>query len=206
MINESGNNYHLWQEYKPTARGVDEHFEDLALNMDMLRNKKILDIGAGLNELANELEREKLDIVSLDPFYMLSREEQEKLYEDGYEDGPEKLKELLDKLGSKNKSAYLVSGRSEALPFANDAFDLIISHYGSPFYAEDSEGVEKFFSELVRVLAPGGEARIYPKWIKDIGQHKTTTLREVLDNLKKKGVHIEPNDNAWILKKELKSK
>jgi len=55
----------LWQEYAPTARGAQEHFEDLGLSIDQLRGKKILDIGAGLNELANELKNENLDIVSL---------------------------------------------------------------------------------------------------------------------------------------------
>jgi len=209
MINKSEQNYRLWQEYKPTARGVDEHFENLGLSIDMLRGKKILDIGAGLNKLANELEKEKLDIVSLDPFYMLSIEEREKLYEDGYEDGSEKLKELLYKLGSKDKSSHLVAGRSEALPFADDSFDLIISHYGSPFYAEDSDGVEQFFSELNRVLVSGGEARIYPKWIRGINQNKASALnkalKKALDDLEKKGFHIETNNRAWILKKEQKT-
>ncbi len=195
-------NRHLWKEYSPTARGVEEHFEDLSLKIEDLRGKKILDIGAGLNQLANELKNENLDIVSLDPFYALSKVEREEIYERGYEDGPEKLKELLDQLKSKDGSSKLIAGRSEALPFPNDSFDLIISHYGSPFYAENAEKIEQFFLELSRVLKSGGEARIYPIWLQGADAQKNSALTKALEDLGKKGFHIRQIGSAWLLSRD----
>lgn len=191
----------LWKEYAPTARGVDEHVEDLGLNVNDLRGKKILDIGSGLNQLANELKGEGLDIVSLDPFYALSRNERESVYERGYEDGPEKLKELLDKLESSNPASQLVAGRSETLPFADESFDFIISHYGSPFYAENTEQIEFFFLELSRVLKRGGESRIYPTWLKHSSIETNAALKNALANLKEKGLEIDQVGASWRIKK-----
>jgi len=196
-------NENLWKEYAPTARGAKEHFEDLGLKLDDLRGKKILDIGSGLNQLANELKPLGIDIISLDPFYGLSREEREAIYKSGYEDGPEKLKELLDQLESENSSSSLVAGRSEALPFDDESFDLIISHYGSPFYAEDGEKVEKFFSEQSRVLKSGGEARVYPTWFKEPTVEKSAAQEKAIVKLRE-SFNIEKKNGAWILKKNQK--
>ncbi|MDO8523110.1 MAG: methyltransferase domain-containing protein [bacterium] len=193
-------NEHLWEEIRPTARGMSEHFEDFGLSIDDLRGKKILDIGSGLNQLANELKEDNLDITSLDPLYALSAEEREALYED-YEDGSEELQKLLHQLKSENRSSKLVAGRSDALPFANDSFDLIISHYGSPFYAEDAEKVTQFFSELNRVLRSGGEARIYPTWLRNSDIKKSAAVKKCLKDLEEGGFHIEQIGSSWMLKK-----
>lgn len=198
-------NENLWREYVPTARGAEEHFEDLGLKLDDLKGKKILDIGSGLNQLANELKPLGIDITSLDPFYGLSREEREAIYKRGYEDGPEKLKEFLDQLESKDSSSSLVAGRSEALPFNDESFDLAISHYGSPFYAKDADKIKKFFFELNRVLKSGGEARLYPTWLKEPTTEKSSAQEKVFAKLKESGFHIEKHGGAWILKKGQKS-
>lgn len=198
-------NENLWKEYAPTARGTEEHLQDLGLTLEDFKHKKILDIGSGLNQFAQEL-RSKIpdvDIVSLDPFYFLSRPEREAVYERGYEDGSENLKELLDRLDEDEKALRIVAGRSENMPFPNETFDLIISHYASPFYAEDEKHIELFFAELSRVLKRGGEARIYPARSKDSSASKNKAIEESLKILTQKGFEIEKVDSAyWVLRKK----
>ncbi len=192
----------IWEEYAPTARGRNEHFEDLDLNIEQLKGKKILDIGSGLNQFANELRDESLNITSLDPFYALSEEEQKQLYRDrNYEDGDRQLGWQIDQLRRGNRASDLVAGRSEALPFQDETFDLIISHYGSPFYAEDATKIRLFFQEIKRVLKNGGEIRIYPSWIRVSNSEKNTALRKSLVDLGADGFQVESKGSALILKK-----
>lgn len=199
----------LWKEYSPTARGVEEHFQDLGLKLEDFKDKKILDIGSGLNQFAFELRKliSGVDITSFDPFYLLSREEREKVYERGYEDGPEKLKELLDQLEDTEIASSLVGGRSEDMPFPDETFDLIISHYSSPFYGENPKNIKLFFSEIGRVLKIGGEARIYPARSKDATPEKNDAINESLDILIKNGFKVEKIDGAyWKIKREHRGK
>ncbi|MBU0612604.1 class I SAM-dependent methyltransferase [Patescibacteria group bacterium] len=201
-------NSELWKEYKPTARGAQEYLEDFGLTLKDLRGKKILDIGSGLNEFANDLRDENLDITSIDPFYGLSKEEQEELYKNGYEDGEERLTELLDKLKSGNRSSKLVAGRSEDMPFASGSFDLVISHYGLPFYAEDGEKLKQFFLELSRILNEGGEAKLYPSYIKsdtdettELSREKIEVFENILKELEDQEFEVDRTNNNIILRK-----
>jgi ubiquinone/menaquinone biosynthesis C-methylase UbiE len=57
---------------------------------------------------------------------------------------------------------YAVGAYAEALPFADGNFKKIFALGSIPFYCEGDDEIEKTFAELMRVLAPGGVAYIYP--------------------------------------------
>ncbi len=84
----------------------------------------------------------------------------------------------------------LVAALAQELPFADSSFDSVISHASLPVYlgAEflpDSEShLRAFYSEVLRVLKPGGEARFAPLMIPD-----TCTALKILSEL-----GLEPKD------------
>jgi len=113
------------------------YMEDLKLSPEDF-DKKILDVGSGSSQFAKWAKEHNVNsqIFSLEP----KQESQEK-----------------------TKS---VRGMAEAMPFQDEAFDLVISNASIPnvFLGESQEIVDEklknSLSELMRVTKPGGEIRL----------------------------------------------
>ncbi|MBI3334947.1 MAG: DUF483 domain-containing protein [Candidatus Portnoybacteria bacterium] len=116
-----------------------EDLEGLGLKWEHLQGKRILDIGAGLAEVAQAAKTRGIEVLSLDKNLKRWKEE-----------------ELIEK-----DISYIV-GKAEMLPFKAESFDLVIAHAAPPLLSEDKEEVKKVIKEVERVLKEGGEFRFGP--------------------------------------------
>ncbi|MDD5710796.1 MAG: class I SAM-dependent methyltransferase [Candidatus Colwellbacteria bacterium] len=181
----------LWGEIRPTGRSAEECFEDLGISLEFLKGKKILDIGSGLNQFAQDLKQEHLDLTSIDMFYALTPEERKKVFSELSPENFETVKTSLDRMAIKDKDSHLVGGRAESLPFLDETFDVVLAEYSMPHYAENRESMRDFFFEVARVLKPGGEAHIYPMRIRPGRNVTRKDAEEVLSNLRNLGFSVE---------------
>ena len=114
---------------------------DLGLTWDDLRGKKVLDMGAGLGELAEEGKKHGVEIISLD-----------------------KLEGGAEREGGATppKDIPFVVADAVKMPFGGNKFDLIISHAAPPTLSESTEEIKDILNEAKRVLKEGGEFRFGP--------------------------------------------
>ena len=111
----------------------------LGFSWEDLRGKKILDIGAGSAEFGAAARKKGIEVVSLD-------------------------RKLIDDEGVApyQKEGY-VQGSGDHLPFADESFDIVVSHASIPLHAAfDRKDVSRFIEEIRRVLKKGGECRFGP--------------------------------------------
>ena len=93
------------------------------------------------------------------------------------------------------KNLGAVAGLSESLPFRDEAFDLIISNHAVPWHiAEDTQKVIASIREIIRVLKPGGEARLHPV------EEKTAQIIKSVEN---KDCVVESRKGIIIIRKNL---
>lgn len=104
---------------------------------EILKGKKILDIGSGRSTFSEEAGQNNInaDIVSLD----INREA---LADSGADSG--------------------VQARGEKMPFSDEAFDLAIATYSIPYWASSAKTVDDFMDEILRVTKKNGEIYISP--------------------------------------------
>lgn len=104
----------------------------LGLKWEDLKDKKILDIGAGPAEVAQAAAKKGIEVISLDL----------NLPEEGV-----------------GATKYIIADVHD-LPLAGEIFDLVIAHAAPPASVVGSkEEAKKIFYEVARVLKPGGEFR-----------------------------------------------
>jgi hypothetical protein len=138
-----------------------EYLENLGLEADDLRDKVVLDVGAGSRMFAAHVLREGLTekVYSVEPDVRGAfPEEQEML---ALTLSPEE-KDRLD--------GMTMAGRWEALSLKDGSVDLLVSNGASPGseWRRDQDleavrkGIDDAFEEAVRVLKAGGEARLFP--------------------------------------------
>ncbi len=101
----------------------------LLLLLGEIKNKKILDVGAGTGRLAVELARLGAEATALDV-----------------------SGEMLKILNEKNNKIITVIGDAEALPFEKEIFDIVMS----TFVIVHLKDPTRFFDEAYRVLKNGG--------------------------------------------------
>ena len=94
-----------------------------------LKNKKVLDVGAGTGRISLELFSLGAQVTALDV-----------------------SDKILEVLKRKNKKIATVVGEAEDLPFENDSFDLVVA----AFLIVHLKDPTRFFDEAYRVLKSGG--------------------------------------------------
>ena len=97
-------------------------------------NQRVLDVGCGTGNTAMAAARRRAEVTAIDPVPALLRAARERA--------------AIDKF-----DIQWHEGSAEALPFANESFDLVLSTFGMIFSTEPAKAV----SEAARVLAPGGQ-------------------------------------------------
>jgi len=136
-----------------------------------LKEKKVLDVGAGTGRLAMRLSRLGAKVVALDI-----------------------SSEMLGVLKMKSQNLIdTVEGDAENLPFVDENFDVVIS----AFHIVHLKNLKRFFDEAYRVLKPGGKFLVTninqkrPPEIKtkegmieiESYYHRPEEVREVLEEL-----------------------
>jgi SAM-dependent methyltransferase len=131
----------------PTTRSINMvaaiHGYTLEGFLDLIGNRNILDIGAGISSLGAQaaLLGSKVNLVSIDV--------------------PRAYSDPADWAGNK-KTGREVIGLGQRLPFADNSFDLIFSTYALPLLACSIEEIDGFINEGLRVLRPGGKFSMSP--------------------------------------------
>lgn len=140
---------------------ISSYFTNAGIREIDLKNKKVVDIGAGARLLAGFATRKKItnDIYSVEPYLTnISPEERE-------------VTEVLwDKTTKKIVDSHTIRAFGEQLPFADKSIDLVIVNASLPGTDAFGEGkldemvciINKTFDEYIRILKANGEARIAP--------------------------------------------
>jgi ubiquinone/menaquinone biosynthesis C-methylase UbiE len=167
---------------------IDFHTQlrELGLSVESLKEKSVLDIGSGGARFAEGAKDENINtkIISLDPKYSLPKNLKLKIT--GGEDTTMKR--------VKEKQLPIVVGLAESLPFSDKSFDLVIANCSVPYYQPDKNLKAKSISEIIRVLKPGGEARI-TMVVKD----DEDIIKDVVGKLQ--DCKLEINDSVLIIKR-----
>ncbi|MBI2640838.1 MAG: class I SAM-dependent methyltransferase [Candidatus Sungbacteria bacterium] len=117
----------------------------LGISQDELQDKTILDLGSGNSEEFEQGIKKmgiRARVFSLNPLL-------------GSNTSEGKRQRALSR---KNK---VVAGVAQRLPFRSGSFDEIISLHAIPLWSEAAD-YENIFSELDRVLKPGGTIKLFP--------------------------------------------
>jgi len=128
-ILNSKDGYNLLADYYAKKEKYWDSFEkDKVLSLlGDIKEKKILDVGAGNGRLVSRLVDKGAEVTALDV-----------------------SEEMLKKI--KNKNVEKVVGEAEDLPFVEDSFDIVIA----TFLIVHLKDLNRFFDEVYRVLKPNG--------------------------------------------------
>lgn len=159
-----------------TGRGVKDYEELLGIRPESLRDRKILDIGAGFANFAREARHYGAEVVSLepqDPTDNLAMTPEEKM----------EFKRALSR-------GEIVQGIVQNLPFEDESFDRVFAMVSVPLYLPRQESERTLaFDEMVRVLKPGGEVRIWP--VELSGEHDWFVSDGIIKRLQSEGYIVE---------------
>ena len=174
-------------ETPSTWRNFEQISSELDLSEKDIKEKLILDLGSGGAGFAEGVKKQQelsSRVVSLDPNYNL-----ETLTEENRDLMRDAVKEISE------QKLQAVAGLSESLPFKDEVFDLIISNHAVPWHISgDTKKVIKSIEEIVRVLKPGGEARLHP-----VEENVVRIIHGILG----KDCSIETRKGTVIIKKNL---
>lgn len=139
---------------------LDQYLTDFRLKEEDLRGR-ILDLGAGMRMLAKEaLELGLARIYSISESRLAWMETQRMV---GLAKRVNPDAEVIKLWGEVDSLS--LEGEMQALPFATGSFDLILSRDALTHVFDNELPVKAALFEVMRVLAPGGEARIFPGWL-----------------------------------------
>lgn len=138
-------------------RGAVEYRHFLDLKVNSLKGKRVLNIGSGAGGVFDkDIANKGAEVVSLSPF-LADVGPGGKIMREAY--APSYRQKAWKLLGGRVSSPLTVPGVAEDLPIADESIDAVLALYSVPLYSTD---IKKMTSEILRVLAKEGEARLYP--------------------------------------------
>lgn len=167
------------EDFGLTDRPLDDYLSFLHLNLEDLKNKKILDLGSGkYQKFARQLKEKFNDteIVCLDISLVFKTRRIDKQLH--YQQQKQPLP--------------LLAGEFVDLPFKNDSFDYVLSLY-SLSYLKTFEAYVSALAEILRVVKPGGRVHIFPLRLpppKEIYSSLTQKFYELFQNKNLPGYKI----------------
>lgn len=144
----------LGVEYFDIHSHLPRVLDGLKLKEEDLRNKKILEVGSGQAYVAEEAKEKGIDILSFDFVYGTAKGR--RIFQE-YSHTQHKYIPIKD--------PNSVGGVAESLPFADEVFDFVLAYSSVPKFSNSIEVAEAAIDEMIRVLKPGGELRIFPFFI-----------------------------------------
>ncbi|MGA3150628.1 MAG: class I SAM-dependent methyltransferase [Candidatus Saccharimonadales bacterium] len=159
-----------------TGRGISDYREHLGIELEDLRGKRILDVGAGFSIFAREAKEHGAETISLEP-----------------QDPTQRLDMMPEDKAEFRKAlsrGEIVPGIVQELPFEDGSFDRVFAVLSVPYYLPRVESERILaFDEMVRVLKPGGEIRIFPTQIG--GGKPESVSEEVVTKLESEGCQVQ---------------
>lgn len=151
------------------------YLNDLGLNWEQLKGKKVLDLGAGLAGFAKAAKKRGVDVVSLDLH-----------------------PEWWVKEGKQPKGTPFVIGNGKQLPFKDETFDMVVGRASVHSMVEIQEDLVAVIGEAKRVLKSGGEFRFGPgsistRSVRESEWDKWFNLMKKVRNKEK----ITPEEDTW---------
>ncbi|GEM_PF-1759046 len=185
------------------TKGYEEYLNDLGLTEGMLKNKRIVDIGAGTRMFAGHCVRMDItnDVFSVEPNNGTTYPNEERA-----------MGSLWSKEEREKIDGHTIRGTRESLPFQNETMDLMLVHGAMPgteaSFEQETEKmqmeIDHTFAEIIRVLKSGGEARLFPFYTKEYHPYRTPwkeAIDQALDRLSKNSrcsIRIEPVHETYI--------
>ena len=165
----------LEDNYAANEATAEAYLMDLGLNWDMLEDKKVLDIGAGLAGFAQAAKKRGINVVSLDAH-----------------------PEWWSEIGDPPTDVPFVIGDGKKLPFKDGSFDVIVARAAIHSMVEVLDELEAVICESKRVLKPGGELRIGPGniAIRAVREAEWDKWFELLDKVRNKQT-LNPEEDEW---------
>jgi len=153
-------------------RVYDGYLEDMGISEEDIAGRDIVDIGAGSRMFAGHCAMKGLDarVFSVEPEAGSADPEQEKAASMLW------TSEVKDKVSRRTMSAVRSS-----VPLDGESMDMVLVRGAMPgteqFYDRHgaeamNEDIDKAFSEICRIMRPGGEARMYPFYGSDYDNHR----------------------------------
>lgn len=156
-----------------TDRTLELNLKQLDISISDL-GKTVLDLGSGRTErFARQAAKHGIKVFSLNPQladHETSKRRQELISQDVWITDPDQKR--------------TAAGISQNLPYANEAFDTVISAWAIPFNLHKAD-YPASFKEIHRVLKPGGKAFIGPVPFTQLSDVKRS-LKEASINFKTK--------------------
>jgi ubiquinone/menaquinone biosynthesis C-methylase UbiE len=135
-------------KYGISNRTFETSIREFGLTSEKLKGKKILDVGGGFGQFAEEVTKLGANIVRVDP-----------LYDPEYRGtAPQGI--IPESLKNKHNA---IAGMAQELPFQANSFDFTLANH-SIFWTDE---YEHSILEMFRVTRQGGSIRIFPGVHKD---------------------------------------
>ena len=115
---------------------IDEKYYPMDfLDIDSLKNKKVLDVGSGRGAFVRALKKKGIDIIGIDKSL-----EKDVVYDES-----------------------VICANAQSMPFKQDLFDFIYSTWSILTYSSESKEIKlNVIKEMTRVLKPNGRIRLSP--------------------------------------------
>lgn len=182
---------------KMETKYYEEYLDDLGLIEDALKDKHIVDIGAGTRIFAGRCARTGVasEVFSVEPNVGTTYPYEEKV-----------MRALWSKEIRKHIDSRTVRGLRDDLPFKDATIDVVLVHGAMPGSEASLDNevdmmrteIDRSFAEIMRVLKPKGEARLYPFYTNEHHSYRTP-WKEAIDQVLERLSH----DDAYIVRVEL---
>lgn len=156
MKNRESENWRKWERgstfntaASESGQDLKSYEETLGFNRKELQGLTVLDLGSGATEkFSRELKQAgiEVNVISLNPDYTQKH-------------ARDMAREKSDWQGKS------VAAIAQELPFKNQSFDRVLGMNSVTLYSnprQNSEATRRWLNEIVRVLKPGGEAKVGP--------------------------------------------
>lgn len=178
-------NWREWVEETSDRQGRERDLENyegyLGFKREDLKGKVVLDLGSGETELfSRDLKRAEIDadVIALNPDYSIKR-----------------FRKTVEKIPDWQRKSVAAIGQE--LPFNDGVFDRIFGLYSVTVFSDphpqfgNPEAAKRWLAEIMRVLKPGGEARLAPISAFNEKEIREGKYGDLIEKLKEQGLEVK---------------
>lgn len=167
---------------------LDVYLSDFGLAEKDLENKRVLDLGAGQRQFAFDCEATGLGQV-----WSIADVRWDWLGVLRMMEYASRMKKESEEIGIwKRVGERSLEGLMQKLPFADRSFDMVLSRDAINHVFSDPAMMGAAFGEMIRVLARGRMAYVFPGWLENWTDEEKERVLKALEKVREiKGVMIE---------------